>query len=67
MNSETMPGAIFDDLVILGHSESSCPNREDVPEIPLAPASPKSVLEFWRDGMPSGYDWIPDMNQGDNN
>lgn len=60
MKSETMPGTIFDDLVILDHSESSCPNREDVPEIPLAPASPKSVLEFWRDG-------IPDMNQGDNN
>lgn len=55
-----MPGTIFDDLVILDHFESSCPNREDVPEIPLAPASPKSVLEFWRDG-------IPDMNQGDNN
>ena len=62
-----MTETMFDDLTILNHSECSCPNREDVPEIKLAPASPKSVLEFWRDGMPSGYDWIPDKNQEDNN
>ena len=67
MKSENVPGAIFDDLIILDHSESPCPNREDVPEIGLAPANPESVVRFWLGGMPLDYDWIPDKNQGDNN
>lgn len=67
MKSEAMLGTIFDGLVVLDHSESPCPNSEDVPEINLTPANPESVVRFWLGGMPSGYDWIPDKNQGDNN